>query len=128
MRWPFFILLLAAFTAAPLSAWADKPSEATRGEISHLLDYIGSSGCQYYRNGSWYDAQQARNHLEMKYNYLLKKKQIGTAEDFITRAATASSISGEAYQIQCPGQAPVPSAAWLLAELLRMRQADHSPR
>jgi Family of unknown function (DUF5329) len=27
-----------------------------RCEISHLIDYLGASGCLFNRNGTWYDA------------------------------------------------------------------------
>ena len=38
--------------------------------------------------------------------------------------ATASSVSGEAYQIRCGAHAPVASATWLTAELKRLRTSS----
>lgn len=118
------ILALTILLSTPLHA-AEPPAAAA--EIQHLLSYLATSGCAFYRNGDWYEAAAARAHLEKKYQYLLKKDLINRAEDFIARAATASSLSGEAYQVRC-GEQATNSAAWLMAELIRLRQtkaADH---
>jgi hypothetical protein len=60
-------------------------------EISHLLAYLESSGCQFYRNGAWYDSRRAREHLERKYKYLLKENLVDSAETFIAAAATKAA-------------------------------------
>ena len=41
------------------SVAADNGSES---EIRHLLEYIDQSDCRFIRNGSEYNAQQARQH------------------------------------------------------------------
>ena len=93
-------------------------------EIGQLLGYLERSGCAVYRNGSWYSASDARAHLEKKYRYLLDKGLVDTTEDFIDRAATASSMSGKPYQVKCDGREPVSSAEWLTTELQRLREAS----
>jgi Family of unknown function (DUF5329) len=93
-------------------------------EIGYLLDYLERSGCAVYRNGRWYSASDARAHLEKKYRYLLDQGLGDTTEDFIDRAATASSMSGEPYQVKCDGREPVSSAEWLTTELQRLRRAS----
>src|SRR6185369_14376451 len=35
-------------------ALAETPA-AVKAEIDHLLTFVGNSGCEFYRNGSWYD-------------------------------------------------------------------------
>lgn len=92
-------------------------------EIGHLLGYLERSGCVLYRNGKWYSASDARAHLEKKYRYLLDQGLVDTTEDFIDRAATASSMSGKPYQVKCDGREPVSSAEWLTTELQRLRGA-----
>ena len=111
---------LIAFTFA-FVANAATPSAQTQAEITHLLDYLGGSQCDFYRNGSWHDAPAARAHLEKKRDYLLKRSLIGSTEDFITRAATGSSLTGEKYQVRCKPNPAVPSSEWLRAELKRYR-------
>lgn len=113
--------ILAALAAAP-SAFAAEDAR-TRDEVAHLLDYLGHSGCQFNRNGTWYDAQKARSHLEEKYAYLQKRDLVPDTQAFITRAATASSMSGKAYEVRCGTAQPVPSGRWLGDELQRYRTA-----
>lgn len=119
-----FVLLFALFITAAAQA-ADAPSAATRAEIDHLFSHLSESGCRFNRNGTWYDAAQASDHLRGKYDYLLRKNEITDAESFIAKAASESSMSGQAYQVQC-GDAPAQaSATWFKAELDHYRQAAH---
>jgi hypothetical protein len=61
---PTFIALSAAVAlCAGAPAWAQQDARA-RQEIAHLLDYVGQSGCQFNRNGSWHDSKAAREHLQ----------------------------------------------------------------
>jgi hypothetical protein len=109
-------LLLGApqLDAAPLSP-------AARGEIEVLLSRLAASGCQFKRNGSWHTAVEAQAHLRRKLDYLVDKGAVASTEQFIERAASQSSMSGQAYQVKCGSQAPVPSGEWLRAELRVMR-------
>ena len=113
--------ILAVLLLLPVLAFAGEPPAATSKEINHLLSYLKESGCQFNRNGSWYSPAEAVDHLNQKYQYLLKKGMVDTAEDFIARAASESSMSGKSYQVQCGKQAAEPSGPWLKAELMRYR-------
>lgn len=103
------------------------PPAAVQAEVDYLLEYVERSGCEFYRNGRWYDGKHARAHLSDKYQYLAARDQISTTEDFIERAATASSISGDHYQIRCIGSEPVDSHQWLTAALASYRRIQ-APR
>jgi hypothetical protein len=107
------------FATAPLGA---APSSMGLAEIQHLLGHLEHSNCQFYRNGSWHSAAEARAHLDQKFHYFLDKGLIDKAEDFIERAAAASSVSGKPYQVKCGSTAPVTSAQWLTEELQRYRK------
>jgi len=120
--------LLALFiflggSGSALAARAAAPPTQVRAEIEYLLGYLERSGCEFNRNGSWYDAKTARAHLEQKYAYLLDKNLVARTEDFVARAATNSSVSGKPYLVKCGSAAPVPSAQWFGVELKRHRQA-----
>ena len=115
------ILLLALSLCVPSHAAA--PDSVAQREIDHLLDYLEHSGCDFNRNGRWYPAKDAREHIAGKYAYLLDKGWVSTAEEFVARAATKSSTSGTAYQVRWPGAPAVPSSQWLLDELRRYRVA-----
>ena len=106
-----------------LARSAELPQSAI-SEIDHLLGALGSSNCRFYRNGKWYGASDAQAHLTQKYEYLRKKKLLGSAEDFITGAGTESSRSGQPYQVQCSKEEAVPSAVWLQAALRRLRSGS----
>ena len=97
------------------------PDETVRREIEYLLTRLGTSGCEFFRNGGWHDAERARRHIERKYAWLVKRDLVASAEQFIERAATQSSRSGEPYLVRCPDQAAVPSAVWLQEELAKHR-------
>jgi hypothetical protein len=112
-----------ALLAAAVTAMADEPGRDAPQEISHLLQYLEASKCAFYRNGSWHDSHEARVHLEQKYTILKSRTGAVSAEDFVARAATESSISGVPYQVRCDGKEPMASAKWLEAELRRYRAA-----
>lgn len=102
-------------------AVAGELSGTAQKEIGQLLDRIEASNCSFGRNGSWYTPADARKHLQMKMDYMVKRNMLGSTEDFISKAATASSVSGQAYQIRCGSEPPVASADWLTNELRRIR-------
>jgi hypothetical protein len=124
------LLLGCTMTLAGAPAMADPPPSppAAEAEINFLLSAVGASGCEFFRNGTWHDAQQAQAHLRKKYLWLVDRNRIKTAEDFIELAATRSSLSGQAYAVRCPGEAPVSSNQWLTAQLRRHRDAAGAPR
>jgi hypothetical protein len=110
---------------APGLPWTTRaqaaPPRSVQAEVNSLLASIESSGCSFYRNGSWHDARVAAAHVRDKYEYLIAHDLIVTTEDFIERAATKSSLSGQPYEIRCGDDAGVPSNQWLRDKLARLR-------
>ena len=98
------------------SAYADD----TDAEIEYLVSTIGASDCTFIRNGKRHDADDAEAHLRMKYRR--GKRYAPTAEKFIERLASASSMSKKPYYIECDGQEAVPSGEWLTAQLHEYRR------
>lgn len=98
-----------------------EPPAIAQAEINYLLGYVEESGCEFYRNGNWYDSKRAEAHLRDKYQYLAVRNQIDSAEDFIAKAATESSLSGRPYEIRCSGGDAVVSSQWLRKELAHYR-------
>jgi len=111
-------LMLAILACLPAYA---QPPASVQMEVGFLLGYIDGSGCEFYRNGTWHDSKAAQQHLRDKYDYLAARNLIDTTEDFIDKAATKSSLSGQAYVVRCNGAAPVSSGKWLRDELVRLR-------
>ena len=97
------------------------PPPSVQAEVDSLLAGVEASGCLFYRNGSWHDSKAAVAHLRGKYDYLSARNLIITTEDFIERAATQSSLSGQSYEVKCGDSVVVTSNRWLRARLARLR-------
>jgi hypothetical protein len=110
-------------TVIAVAAHASPLPPAARAEVDALLARLQSSGCEFNRNGSWYAGAEAKAHLLKKLDYLEGKDMVASAEQFIERGASASSMSGKPYLVRCAGKAPVESAQWLKAELQQLRAA-----
>jgi hypothetical protein len=96
-----------------------EPSASAPEDIQYLLDAIGRSGCEFYRNGSWYTAGDARSHLASKYRQVDKQRPVRSVQDFIDWVGTSSSMSGQPYRVRCPGSDAMTSAEWFRRELER---------
>ncbi|GAA4800474.1 DUF5329 domain-containing protein [Lysobacter hankyongensis] len=122
--WLACALLLAATMMWAAARPADAaPSPQAQREIDALIAGLGASGCAFERNGRWYDAKTAQAHLQKKYDYLRKRDMADTAELFIERAASESSMSGKPYRVRCAGKAAEPSAQWFRQRLQALRAA-----
>lgn len=115
-----FATLLPGLCAAQLSATAQQ-------EIDGLLRAVGSSGCYFLRGDTAHPAAEAQQHLHKKYSHLAARNLLVSAEDFIDKAATSSSMSGQAYAIRCGELPPVRSEVWLRGRLQLIRQTG-TPR
>jgi len=119
------LLVLWCFAALFFPSYAQSAdvSPAPNPEIQHLLSYIEGCGCEFCRNGTWYqDTKVVRRHVELKYGYFMKKGQIKSTEDFITWSASKSEISGKPYLVKCGDGSPLLLAQWLSDELERFRR------
>ena len=124
MKW-FALLVFSLFWSLSLAADIDVKTQA---EIGYLLNQMQHSKCRFGRNGSWYDADEAVIHIDRKYQYLLKRNAIRTTENFVERAASRSSASGQSYRVQCGESAVLESAAWFRAELDMFRRRHELSR
>ena len=104
------------------TAGAQAPSATVQKEVEQLFAALKQSQCEFQRNGTWYDAAKASEHLQQKYQYLLNKKLVPSTEAFIERAATESSMSGKPYQVRCGQNAPVNSRHWFEQQLKAIRR------
>jgi hypothetical protein len=109
-------LLAAALVAVSMSVPARDDSAV---EIEGLLDFVAASGCDFERNGEIHSAEDAADHLRLKYRR--GRRYADSAENFIDRLATGSSWSGKPYSVYCEGEAQ-PSGDWL-HEALRAQRA-----
>lgn len=112
------------FRIAP-AAPATRPALSEAQKIELLLSRIGElEGATFIRNGDEHSAQDAVAHLRMKW------EQAGgpddpqaTAEDFIAKVASKSSLSGREYRIRLPDGRELPSGQWLREQLRQIEGA-----
>lgn len=122
---PLLTFLLTMLFATTIAAAPLAP--AARSEIDGLLSRLESSACEFGRSGSWYTASEAKSHLLRKLAWLEDKGLVQTTEQFIERAASKSSITGEPYLVRCASGPPVDSGSWLRGQLKAMRSAPQGP-
>ena len=121
------ILVATALTSSMAAAAAGKPVASpgadADAEIRRLVTALGTSGCEFERNGTWHSATEAQAHLQRKHDWARRRGLSGTTETFIERAASRSSLSGKPYRVRCPDAAPMPSEKWMRDTLRRLRAA-----
>ena len=84
--------------------------------LIHSIETL--KGAVFIRNGSEHDAAKAAEHLRRKLDYA--GKRISTADQFIDKLATGSSMSGKPYQIRFADGRTVESAAFLREQLRKL--------
>jgi hypothetical protein len=108
-------LLAPRVTAEPMSE--PKPMSETE-KIEALIKHVeGLTEAKFVRNGREYDAKTAAKFLKAKWDS--KKDEIKTAQDFIEKAASASSTSGKPYLIRKDGK-DIKSSEYLMAQLKKL--------
>ena len=110
--------MLALCALLPSTADAESPSMTLAQQIEHLIDFIRDSPCAFIRNGTEYDGGKAAAHLRRKLDYAGKKIQ--TAEQFIDKLATGSSMTGKAYKIRFADGRTVESAVYFREQLRKL--------
>lgn len=95
-------------------------------EIDYLVESIGESDCTFIRNGKEHDAEDARDHLQMKRKR--GRRYYDTTEEFIDRIASKSSWTGKKYLIRCGGDDSVPAGDWLRNRLDDYRSGSNRQR
>ena len=82
-----------------------------------ILSIEKLDSAQFYRNGTYYTAQKAAEHLRMKVGKA--GSRVKTAQDFIDKVASESYLSGEKYKIVYSDGRSVTSESFL-SEKLRL--------
>jgi hypothetical protein len=109
-------MLLAALQGAQ----AEAPPVA-QVETAYLIAFVEASGCVFYRNGSAYDSVQAASHLREKFAAVSAAGSVRSAELFIDKVASRSSLTGLPYAVSCAGSERRAAADWLREALARFR-------
>ncbi|MBI5256369.1 MAG: DUF5329 family protein [Burkholderiales bacterium] len=96
------------------------PDEMLR--IERLLAMLGARrDMRMVRNGRDYDAETAVTFLRRKLESM--GDDVKTAEEFIDRIATRSSMSGQLYALRLADGREIPAGSFLRSELIRLDKA-----
>ena len=110
-------VLAALLALSPLAAFA-----ASSPEIEALIVRVEhAQGVVFIRNGSEHSAAEAAAHMRRK--LAAARGRIATAEQFIDRIGTPSSMTGIAYRVRFADGREIDSSAWL-RQLLREMRAE----
>lgn len=115
-------LLTVQETAAqspPPAASTTAPLTETQ-KVDRLIQYIRSLEAAYIRNGSEHTCQEAADHLQAK--WAKHRSRISSAEEFIERLASESSMTGEPYLIRYADGKTATTEDVLRRELSRLEQ------
>ncbi|MFA9440325.1 YfeK family protein [Uliginosibacterium sp. sgz301328] len=102
--------LLSPLPAFALSAKEEARVDAMLAALAKRTDLV------FIRNGEKHNAADAVAHLRLKLSRT--RNRLDTAEEFIDKVASSSSMSGEPYTIQQAGK-PAQPAKPFLHELLK---------
>jgi hypothetical protein len=116
----FKTLLIASIALVATMAIGTRVSaQAKLSETQKIEALIQSvqqlKGAQFYRNGSYYDAVKAADHLRMKWGKA--GSRVKTAQDFIEVVGTKSYLSGEEYHIKLSAGRKVATKAFFTQRL-----------
>ena len=110
-----------AMTTGLLHAADGAMPPAERTLVDRLIDAVGKRvDATFIRNGSSYSAEDAATFLRKKFE--AQGDELKSAEEFIDRIATKSSMSGEGYRVKLADGREMPSAQFLRDELQRLKR------
>jgi predicted ThiF/HesA family dinucleotide-utilizing enzyme len=122
MKQQFMILLMLV----AIAVGAQQPMTEAQ-KIDYLIDVVRNlKGAVFIRNGSEHTPEEAANHLQMK-----REKagaRIKTAQDFIDKVASKSSLSGELYMIRFANGKTFPCQMVLSNELKKLAERKQESR
>lgn len=113
-------ILIPTFLVVSFQLFADWPLEERK--INFLLSEIAQLEAVFIRNGSEHEPDEAVAHLRMKLeraqnSWFAPAREKWSAEMFIEKIASKSSISGDPYLIKFKDGKIVPSGKWLRERL-----------
>lgn len=114
----FVLIVLTTFNLAAREA---PQTDVEKKKIEFLLAQIeAQKAAKFWRNGSPYTPKEAAKHLRMKWEKA--GKAIKTAQDFIEKIASKSSMSGKAYEIELSDGTKMETKVFLVKKLSEWKE------
>lgn len=109
---PCFRVIAILFLGLFLVAQAHALSSKEWARINAMLSTLEKrSDLVFIRNGQEHNTAEAVSHLRLKLDNT--RNRLETAEQFIDKVASSSSISGQPYFVRQRGKAPQPANTFL---------------
>lgn len=103
------IVVIGLVLSMPAFAKLNAHEEA---RVNAMLDALSQQKTLVFvRNGTEHNSEEAVSHLRLKLGNT--RNRIDTAEQFIDKVASSSSISGKPYTVKIPGQPDENAKAYL---------------
>jgi hypothetical protein len=106
--------------AAEVKQKPGQNSAAERTRIEALIAAVESSDVAFIRNGVPHNAAAAAQHLRKKWSFAGGYDL--TAEQFIERVASRSSITGRPYEVKSPDGTTLKAGTWLHEKLRELER------
>ncbi|MDR2104683.1 MAG: DUF5329 domain-containing protein [Deferribacteraceae bacterium] len=117
MKKALLFALLFSLSALPIKASGEEKTEAV---ILRLIQSVQKlpADTEFIRNSDSYNKDEAAAHLLSKYKRV--RKNIATAEEFIEKIASKSSISGRDYLIKFSDNTTIKAGDFFKEELKKI--------
>lgn len=113
-RISYLLLLIVLLPSVSAAATMDN-------EIAFLLSAVDNDSCTFVRNDISYSNREFQQHLRSKLE--VNDELINSAEDFIVKIATRSSLSESPYVALCEGELQI-MKDWLTELLESYRRSN----
>lgn len=114
-------LLLLITLLSSVSAAATSAAENMQDEVDYLFSVLGKDSCTFVRNDISYSSGEFERHLRSKLSG--NEQLINSAEDFIEKIATRSSVSESPYVAICGAELQI-IKDWLTESLEVYRRSN----
>ena len=119
--WLLYLITLSMLLVSAPRIMAGNQIQEPEVTIRFLITYVKDSDVVFERNFRSYNAVEAAEHIENKYQHF--RDEIGTPEKFIELCATRSLMTGKLYLVVTEQDEQIPAGEWLnsVLEAYRLR-------
>ena len=120
-HWLLYLIMLSMLLVSASRIMAGNQIQEPEVTIRFLIAYVKDSDVVFERNFRSYNAVEAAEHIENKYQHL--RDEIDTPEKFIELCATRSLMTGKLYLVVTEQGEQTPAGEWLnsVLEAYRLR-------
>ena len=118
-HWLLYLITLSMLLVSAPRIIASTQIQEPEVTIRFLITYVKDSDVVFERNFRSYNAIEAAEHIENKYQHF--KDEIDTPEKFIELCATRSLMTGKLYLVVTQQGEQIPAGEWLNSVLATYR-------